>query len=268
MEGATSCFVSFVLQHPEHRIVAKPTSAKLFCVHVGYCKEDGEVQMYETPVHWPEVLATTFAVTRYGEAEGVPSVFASEDAVKETLKKLSLKKGWRWQGLMVKDGAGARWALRSSTYVQMRKLRGGEATNLERFLRLRKDGLLRDYLKHYSEDKDVFWELEQKLRARTENIMEAYTDVHKLHKCKFKEIPEVYRPVVFRLHAKYMEQKKDQGEGQGKRSVSFKDVVQVVSELADFERKRLVLAAPYVSPPASVEIPEAKEAKEAKDAVQ
>jgi hypothetical protein len=154
---------------------------------------------------------------------------------------------------MVKDGMGGRWALRSSTYVQMRKLRGGEATNLERFLRLRKDGLLREYLKHYSEEKDVFWELEQKLRARTENVMEAYSDVHKLHKCKFKDIPEVYRPAVFRLHAKYMEKKKGQGQDQGqgdkgKRSISFKDVVQVVSELADFEKKRLLLAAPYVSP--------------------
>jgi hypothetical protein len=58
-----------------------------------------------------------------------------------------------------------------------------------------------DYLKHYTEERDQFWQYETEMRARTADVLAAYTDVHKAHVVKFKELPEALSPAVFLLHS-------------------------------------------------------------------
>jgi len=229
-EGATSCFASFVVQHPEHRIVAKVPGPRLACVHIGYCTASGLVQLYEKSTNWPEAFAKlqpyTYPIQQFETAADM----------QVALTAMAAERGWRWAGWMIKDGQGGRWAARATNYGELRALRGAEATPMERFVRLRKAGSVREYLKHYAEDRDAFNELETTLRARTQDVFTAYTQVHKLHTVKFKEAPEAYRPAVYRLHLAYMKEK---------RPVTFKQVIQTVTDLADYEMRRLLQATPY-----------------------
>jgi hypothetical protein len=124
----------------------------------------------------------------------------------------------------------------------MRELRGSESNSVDRFFRLRSEKRVIDYLKHYSEDRDTFWEMEKNIRARTADILAAYVDVHKAHTVQFKELPEPLRPAVFLLHTMWRDELRPKGF-----SVRLQNAIDVVNRMRDFEKRRLMEAVPYVS---------------------
>ena len=234
-EGATSAFASFVLQHPEHRIVSKPTSPTLSLVHTGYVTSTGLVHISERAVNWPATLARL-------QIPSYPTrTFTSEEEVEQLMTRTAVQRGWRWQGLVFKDGAGGRWRLRTPTYTLLRQLRGAESTPMERFFRLRQQKKVVDYLKHYSEERQLFWEFEQVLRQKTADVLAAYIDVHKAHAVKFMDLPEAIRPAVFVLHNLWRNELRPKNF-----SVRLQNVIAVVNEMRSFEKKRLMESAAYV----------------------
>ena len=236
-QGATACFASFVVQHPAHRVVAKVDAPTMYVVHVGHVDAAGVVTMCERAINWPQAFGRlqvhSYAARRFKAGEA-----------KDMLQRTAVQRGWRWQGLVFKDGAGRRWRLRSSTYTMLRRLRGNEATTEDRFLRLRKNKEVVEYLKHYSEDREAFWALETLLRERAGNVLSAYIDVHKAHTVAFKELPEAYRPAVFVLHKLWLQELREKGH-----VVRGIEAARVVADLRDFEQKRLMAANPYVAAP-------------------
>jgi hypothetical protein len=226
-----TAFVSFVVQHPEHRIVVKPIAPALYVVQMG-----SATQLSVSPLTWPAPFARL----------QVPSypvrTFHSEDEVRDLLQRTSVQRGWRWQGLVFKDTNGDRWRLRTPTYTMLRELRGSEATGVERFLRLRSEGKVMEYLKHYGEERQEFWQFEQTFRARTSEVLAAYSDVHKSHKVAFKDLPAALQPAVFQLHLKWRNELRERGF-----KVRIQNAIDVVNHLRDFEQRRLMEAAAYVA---------------------
>jgi hypothetical protein len=228
-------FVSFVVQHPEHRIVAKVARAGLRVVHVG--KVDA---------------ATGVATLVTGGAEtgafadlcipGTSKEYATAKEMEDVMQRMAMQEGWRWQGLCFHDAAGRRWRMRSPTYTMLRELRGAEASGLDRFLRLRAERKVGDYLKHYSEERVAFWEHEQKLRAATEGVLAAYGDCHKAHAVAFKDLPVAVKPAVYTVHVKWLQEMRPKGH-----AVRLQNVVEVVNALRPFEQRRLVEGAVYVA---------------------
>ena len=233
-QNAVSAFASFVLQHPAHRVVAKTTNPNLNIVHLGTVTESGFVEIAERATNWPQLLSR-LQIPSYSTRN-----FHSEQDVQDLLRRTSVQRGWRWQGLVFKDGHGGRWRLRTPTYTLLRELRGSESNDLDRFFRLRADRQVVDYLKHYGEDREKFWDFELFLRARTEDVLAAYVDVHKAHLVKFKELPEGLRPAVFMLHVKWRDELRSKGF-----SVRLRNAIEVVNAMRDFEKRRLMEVAPY-----------------------
>jgi len=235
-QNMTSVFVSFVMQHPDHRIVARIQNPGVNVVHLGMVNAAGTVLMAERPTWWPEALSRL----------QIPSypirMFHSEQDIQDMMRRTSIQRGWRWQGLVFKDGAGGRWRIRTPTYTMMRELRGSEAKPVDRFSRLRAENQVMDYLKHYTEERDLFWSFEEKLRARTADVLAAYVDVHKAHAVKFKELPEPLRPAVFMLHVIWRDELRAKGF-----TVRIQNAIQVVNRMRSFERVRLINAEPYVA---------------------
>lgn len=232
--AATAIFASFVVQHPEHRIVAKVLSPSLNVVHLGWVTSTGSVTLAERPVTWPQELARLQVISY------PTKLFRTEKEVEDLLRQQSVQRGWRWQGLVFKDGLGGRWRQRTPTYTMLRELRGAEATTEDRFLRLRTERKIDEYLKHYNEDRSIFWGLEQRLRARTADILAAYVDVHKAHAVSFKDLPAAYQPAVFLLHAKWRDELRERGF-----TVRLQNAIAVVNGMRDFEQRRLLVATPY-----------------------
>jgi hypothetical protein len=204
---------------------------------MGTVDANGQVTLFEQASAWPSELRR-LQVPRYP----VKSL-RSEQELTDLMRRTAVQNGFRWQGLVFKDGSGARWRLRSPSYTMMRTLRGAEAFPVDRFLRLRREGKVLEYLKHYSEERKTFWDYEQTLRARTADVLAAYEQVHKAHALKFADLPAEYKPAVHLLHVKFLEELRQKGY-----KVILRNAVQVVNDLKDFEQKRLMGAAAFVAP--------------------
>jgi len=231
---AGSAFASFVIQHPEHRIVQKLHMPDLNIVHVGTVSSTGTVNLMESSSEW-------LAPLRRLQIPSYPiKMFHSEEDVQSLMRRTAVQNGFRWQGLVFKDGTGARWRMRSSSYMLLRNLRGAEAKSVDRFLRLRSEGKVTDYLKHYADERKEFWEYETSLRDRTADSLVAYSAVHKAHSMKFSELPLEYKPVVHLLHVEYLNSLRPK-----KQSVQLSTAINVVNKLKDFEQRRLISAQPF-----------------------
>jgi hypothetical protein len=108
---------------------------------------------------------------------------------------------------------------------------------LERFLRLRAESKVSEYLKHYFEDREEFFQLEQTLRTKTREVFESYCQVHKSHEKKLEDLPWAVKPCVFKLHSHYLEHLRPNNE-----KVYMKHAVDLVNNLALYEQKRLLTA--------------------------
>ena len=229
--GPVATFVSFLLQHPEHRVVSRPRSPRLYIVHIGEVANDGTVTIREdiSGMNFNNhLIIPSYPMTGYRKQTDLESFF----------KGMVESKGWFFQGLTFKDGNGHRWRMRSVNYLYLRALRGSEATDMDRFLRLRSEGKVVEYLKHYSEDRQTFWDFEQSLRAATKTVFDSYCEVHKAHSKKLADLPKAVQPCVFRLHAHYLADLKPKNE-----SVKMKDAVEIVNKMPIFEQRRLFAGA-------------------------
>ena len=220
-------FASLILQHPEHRVVARCRSPHLWVVHTGAVHDGGEVSLNQDCTHWPFKLQ--LPSHRIPEGTSLEAFFSD----------LCATNGWFYQGLTLKDASGKRWRLRNPTYLYLRALRGSEATSVERFLRLRSESKISEYLKHYSEERQIFWDLEQKLRSVTEQVYAGYCEVHKAHEKKLEDLPWEIRPCVFKLHSLYLEQLRPNQE-----KLFKKHAVELVNNLPLYEQKRLLAPPP------------------------
>jgi len=196
-----SVFLSFVLQHPEHRVVERVTRPTVYLVQMGRIKSDGEV-----------VLSAKNPFLERMELVGTSVEFKDEKEFTEWFRQQAYQRGWTWQGYVFKDTDGNRWRIRNNTYKMLRTLRGSEATADLRFLRLRSEGKVSEYLKHYHEDRQAFWDFEQKLRKETRAVYDAYIEVHKAHAKKLGDLENPIRTAVYLLHSHYLKDLRPQNQ--------------------------------------------------------
>jgi hypothetical protein len=216
-EEVPAVYQSYVLQHPENRIVANVVKPTVYLVESGCVLKDGTVE-----------ITTNFGVLK-------PITFDTDKAAYDLLQAEAFKRGWRWQGLVFRDTSGNRWRLRSSTYTYLRSLRGNDSKVVDRFLRLRSTKSITEYLKHYSEERQIFWDFETKLRTRTREIYDGYVSVHKSHEKTLADLPQPDKTVVFKLHAHYLAHLREQ-----KKPLRIQDVIDLVNALPLWEQALLL----------------------------
>ena len=189
-------FASFLLQHPEHRIVSKIRGPSLYLIHRGSVASDGTVTIEETSEE-------PFAVP----VVHVPSGVKPEDLVIQ----MAEQKGWQWQGLVFKDGQGGRWRFRSRAYTMVRTLKGESPRQDVQFLNLRGKGMMETFLYYFPEEKDSMWALESDMRDLTHALYHHYVTVHIKHQMKFADLPPYWKPHVFSLHSLFLGTLKEKG---------------------------------------------------------
>ncbi len=224
-------FASFLLQHPEHRVVARCRSPHLWIIHTGSVAKNGTVTLDEENTAWPTHLKLVSHLSNPAFVEAVKT----ETGITDYFQDVCQNAGWFYQGMVFKDGKGNRWRMRNPNYLYLRSLRGSESTELKRFLRLRSESKVTEYLKHYSEDRQTFWDLEQLLRKKTQDVFTGYCQVHKTREKKLEDLDWAIRPCVFKLHSHYLEHLRPNNE-----KVYMKHAVELVNNLQLFEQGRLL----------------------------
>jgi hypothetical protein len=176
-------FVSLLLQHPEHRIVSHITEPRAIIIHTGSVNPSGSVTMEEQ----------------------VPTLTKPVDMPLDLwARSIAEAKGWQHQGIVVKDGKGSRYRLRSSAYTMVRTLRGDSPRLEARFLKLRQQQLMETYGFYYPEEKDTMGQLELLVRQLTQQLYNFYVCTHIKHSIKFADLPPYWKTHVYALHSYYL----------------------------------------------------------------
>jgi len=192
-ESVAATFITMVLAHPEHRVVRTVDQANLWAIYRGTVSNDGTVTFYteDLPVSW---RPKTYSLTFQGEFSELKAKF----------EEIKASKPWYWQGLVVHSGL-QRWRFRNAEHDRVRKeLRGTESNSFGRFLRLRSQKRVQEYLRIYQEDSQDFHGFEQDYRTLTKTLYAWYCKVHKEHSVAFKSLPKSVQPLVFDLHKFYL----------------------------------------------------------------
>jgi hypothetical protein len=205
LTDSQSLFVSFLLQHPEHKLVSRITEPKAIIIHNGSVESDGSVIFRD-------------CVEPLLKPMNVPLDLWA--------KTLAEQKGWQHQGIVVKDGQGARYRIRSSAYTMVRTLRGDSPRLDVRFLKLRQQRLLDTYLFYYPEEKELMDQLETLLRVLTQQLYSFYVCTHIKHSIKFADLPAHLKTHVYALHSYFLGNLKAQGF-----FIRKQEVVQYVNNL-------------------------------------
>lgn len=177
-DGAT---YSFVLQHPEERIVVAPQYGipKLYLV--------------ETTAPHPPAQLTALAPQRHSDLKTL------ED-VKERVAAWGKRFRAGWQGLVIKTTDGRRYKLRSEQYDEARHLRGNQANRPYIWLERWGQGSLPAYLRLYPEEQADANAVIQSFKDLTQEAHKVYGEIYKERKYPLGQAPAKFRKLLWDAH--------------------------------------------------------------------
>lgn len=194
---------SFVMQHPDNRIVVPFSKPQLYLVQV--CEivntEDGtanvviynmdEVKKYgmwsSTSIKFPKVYESW---SKYSDLVGIyASMNTSYDIVGVVIKNQSTNE---------------RCKIRNPVYEEVRQLRGNQPKLQYQYLCLRREGRVGDFLKFYPEYKREFSGFRDQVHLFTNTLFKNYISCYIKKENPLLEFPGQYRTHMFTIHQKYM----------------------------------------------------------------
>jgi hypothetical protein len=206
----TRCY-TFVLQHPENRIVCpvgKPSATMVQNLHIAFAEDMSTSQFSRTFMN-----SETFVVA------------AVWPEVRMFMDMLNRSKGAKVQGIMIRDAHGNRWKLRSAEYNRIRHLRGNSPRLDFHYLNLWRSNLLDEYLRQFPEEKFAAKVVQDKWKTITNAVYHTYVDVFKARSLAKSAIAPKLRPFIYGLHNLYMTELKPAG-----RSVDWKTTVKYMND--------------------------------------
>ena len=188
---------SFVLQHPCNRIVIPMFKPKLYLVAVYSITDDNTVRYINgyhvncDKIYYPK----KYNFNSYDDA-----IHRFSDPAQQ----------YDSVGVMITDTlTGERTKIRNPKYEYVRKLKGNSFSTLYRYIELRRQKLVGEYLKYFPEDKHSFYVYSHMMNNFSETMLAYYHNCY-VKKCiALKDIPQNYKTNIFLLHKVYLEHRKE-----------------------------------------------------------
>ena len=201
---------SFVLQHPENRIVVPFKSAQLYLVEVyEIVNTEGRVvnvfpldlNIVKTVGYWNTTSLKFPQVYEFTKYEDLKEKYASMNTSYEVL------------GVVIKNKAtGERCKIRNPVYEYVRHLRGNQPKMQYQYLELRKEAKVGDFLKFYPENKKEFSYFRDRLHDFTNALYQNYISCYIKKERPLKEFPDHFRTHMFHIHKLYTDELKPKNE--------------------------------------------------------
>ncbi len=205
----THCY-TYVLRHPENRIVCSVPMANLVCVQDVAILSDCTVDDM-TPAQNKLSINTT--------------AMANWSDLRACVHDWDIRFRHNVQGIVVKARNGQRWKIRTSCYNAVRQMRGNTPRRDFVWLSAWRANTLYDYLAFFPEEKFIAESTISQWKRVTNDVFHIYTDVFKARTLNKSDIPPKYRPLVYGLHTKFMDELKPAGK-----SVDWKTTLQYMNE--------------------------------------
>jgi len=197
----TDMCYSFVLQHPENRIVVPFSKPQLYLVGV-----------YKIENKPNEIIVSNYDVFEYKHffsELGTSVKFPEEykfDSYKELVDKYgSMNTSYDIVGVVIHNKlTGERTKIRNPVYEQVRNLRGNQPKLQYQYLCLRKEGKVKDFLKYYPENKKEFSTFRDQVHLFTNTLYANYVACYIRKERPLIEFSEQYRTHMFNIHQLYM----------------------------------------------------------------
>jgi hypothetical protein len=196
----TELCYSFVLQHPENRIVVPFSKAQLYLVGV-YKIDRNNNSVYYYDAHgfkqnFNELLRTTVKF---------PQIYEFNKYSELIEKYGSMNTSYDIVGVVIHNKeTGERTKIRNPVYEQVRNLRGNQPKLQYQYLCLRKEGKVKDFLKFYPENKAEFSTFRDQVHLFTNTLYSNYVSCYIKKEKPLLEFSEQYRTHMFNIHKIYM----------------------------------------------------------------
>jgi hypothetical protein len=193
---------SFVLQHPENRIVVPFNKPNLYLVAVykilGGNTDNVNVESYnvEDFIHF---------FNEKGILVKFPEAYKFENYSMLLEKFGSMNTPYHVVGVVIHNRqTGERTKIRNPVYEQVRHLRGNQPKLQYQYLCLRKEGKVKDFLKYYPENKSDFSKFRDQVHLFTQTLYSNYVSCYIKKEKPLIEFSEQYRTHMFNIHQIYM----------------------------------------------------------------
>jgi hypothetical protein len=182
---------SFVLQHPNNRIVVPIATPLITCVEIT------SINPHTYAVAFMPAVAPLIVPRRY-----TPN---SQQQLGEIVAHLEQHDGIRSQGLVIKEiSSGRRWKIRTNAYKTVRALRGNHSRMEYVWFDNMKKGTLPTYLSIYPEETMAANLALKNWTDIVTDIYNWYVHVFKIRDVGKDKIPPHYKGVLFDLHGEYV----------------------------------------------------------------
>jgi len=192
---------SFVLQHPENRIVVPFKKPELYLISV-YAVEHTDTNIF-VHVYDSQIMKPSFELGNV--TIKFPEIYKFDTYAELIEKYASMNTSYNIVGIMLHNRAtGERTKIRNPVYEQVRRLRGNQPKLQYQYLCLRKEGKVSEFLKFYPENKNHFSGFRDQVHLFTNTLFDNYKACYIKREKPLKEYPDQYKTHMFNIHQIYL----------------------------------------------------------------
>lgn len=182
---------SWVLQHPEERIVVAP--------------EYGLPRLYLTEVRRADTMAHADGDSQTPAMRALcPQIHTDLKTLEDVAERVATwgkRFGAKWQGLVIYSPNDVRYKVRSTEYEEARYLRGNQAKRPFTWLERWGENKLAQYLRLFPEERVEAEALVAHFKACTQELYDLYQKVYRQRAFPLREAPQKYRKLLWDCHA-------------------------------------------------------------------
>jgi len=211
---------SFVMQHPENRIVVPFKKPQLYLVGL-YTIENNINDTNanaNTNANTNDTNTNTSVIVKPYDPQlfklsfleqsvtiKFPEVYKFTSYSELIEKYASMNTTYSIMGVVLyNQNTGERSKIRNPNYEEVRFLRGNQPKLQYQYLSLRKDGKIKDFLQFYPENKKEFTSFRDQVHLFTETLFSNYRSCYVKKEKPLSEFSQQYRTHMYQLHQNYM----------------------------------------------------------------
>jgi len=206
---------SFVLQHPENRIVVPFEHPQLYLVAIYRIQNkithlEHYGQIHDIQIDRVNYIDFYNKLIINGSTIKVPTQYSINSYQELVNTYASMNTPYHILGVVLHNTeTGERTKIRNPVYEEVRQLRGNQPKLQYQYLSLRKEGKVGDFLKYYPEEKKTFSQFREQLHLFTNTLYQNYITCYIKKEKPLIEFSEQYRTHMFHIHHNYLTELKE-----------------------------------------------------------